>query len=87
MGNASFLLDQGYEVYGTKISQEIVDIAQDRLNKLAETKNISRPIIKMERNSSLPFDDMFANGILACHVCYYCDEGETILIKIGLDID
>ncbi|MEM5770044.1 MAG: methyltransferase domain-containing protein, partial [Bacillota bacterium] len=30
------------------------------------------------RNSGIPFEDGYFDYILACHCCYYCDEGETL---------
>lgn len=76
--NTLFLMEQGYEVYGTEISQEIVDIAQNRLDVLADYRGLDKAVLNVGRNSELPYDDEFADAILACHVCYYCDEGQTI---------
>ena len=71
--NTLFLCEQQYEVYGTEITQEIVDIAKDRIQK-----NGYSPDLRVGRNSNLPFEDNELDYALACHVCYYCDEGQTM---------
>jgi len=76
--NTLFLMEQGYEVYATEISQQIVDAAQWRLNVLADNTGLNKANVRIVRNSCLLFEKEFADGILACYVCYYCDNGETI---------
>lgn len=76
--NTLFLMEQGYEVYGTEISQKIVDVTQKRLDVLTEKVKNMGGGISVGRNSNLPYVDAFADAILACHVCYYCDKGEGI---------
>ena len=34
--------------------------------------------LRVGRNSSIPFADGHFDYILACHSCYYCDEGQTL---------
>ena len=76
--NTLFLMEQGYNVYGTEISEEIVKIAKKRMTELALRRGLREPQLFVGRNSKLPFDDGIADGLLASHVCYYCDEGENI---------
>lgn len=70
--NTAFLCDQGYAVSGTEITQGIVDQTRDRLLKLGHTADL-----RVGRNSHIPFEDGYFDCILACHSCYYCDEGES----------
>tara|TARA_B110001452_G_C15089675_1_gene380195 strand:- start:25 stop:711 length:687 start_codon:yes stop_codon:yes gene_type:complete len=71
--NTKFLCELGLKVYGVEISESIIDQTRKRLNNLGH-----KPILNQERNSSMPFKDEMFDYILACHCCYYCDEGETI---------
>lgn len=73
--NSVFLCEQGYDVYATEITQEICEQTQERVFKNCNSKID----IKVGKNSSLPYDDSFFDCILACHSCYYCEEGETII--------
>jgi ubiquinone/menaquinone biosynthesis C-methylase UbiE len=70
--NTVFLCDQGYAVSGIEITQGIVDQTHERLEKLGQTADL-----RVGRNSNIPFDDEYFDCILACHCCYYCDEGES----------
>lgn len=72
--NTTFLCDQGYVVSGIEITQGIVNQTQERLKKLGQTAEL-----RVGRNSSIPFDNEYFDYILACHCCYYCDEGQTLL--------
>ncbi|PKO60598.1 MAG: hypothetical protein CVU24_12310 [Betaproteobacteria bacterium HGW-Betaproteobacteria-18] len=70
--NTVFLCDQGLAVSGIEITQGIVDQTNDRLQKLGYEADL-----RVGRNSSIPFDDQYFDYILACHCCYYCDEGDS----------
>jgi ubiquinone/menaquinone biosynthesis C-methylase UbiE len=72
--NTAFLCDQGYAVSGIEITQGIVNQTLERLKKLGQTAEL-----RVGRNSSIPFDSEYFDYILACHSCYYCDEGQTLL--------
>jgi ubiquinone/menaquinone biosynthesis C-methylase UbiE len=72
--NTAFLCDCGLNVSGIEITQGIVDQTRSRMAKLGHT-----PDLRVGRNSSMPFDDGKFDYILACHCCYYCDEGQTLL--------
>jgi SAM-dependent methyltransferase len=70
--NTAFLCDQGYRVSGTEITADIVQQARSRLTELGHTADL-----RVGRNSALPFEASAFDCILACHCCYYCDEGES----------
>lgn len=70
--NTVFLCDQGYEVSGIEITEGIVRQTGERLAKLGHKADL-----RVGRNSHMPFDDGYFDHVLACHCCYYCDEGET----------
>ena len=71
--NTAFLCDCGLTVSGIEITRGIVDQTRVRLAKLGH-----RPDLRVGRNSSMPFADAQFDYILACHSCYYCDEGESL---------
>ncbi len=70
--NTAFLCEQKLAVSGIEITQGIVDQTASRLAQLGHSANL-----KVGRNSSIPFESGEFHYILACHCCYYCDEGET----------
>jgi SAM-dependent methyltransferase len=72
--NTAFLCDCGLDVSGIEITQGIVDQTRSRLTKLGHD-----PDLRVGRNSSICFEEGKFDYILACHCCYYCDEGETLL--------
>lgn len=75
--NTVFLCDQSLDVSGIEISPEIVNMAKERLKKLGHFADL-----RVGRNSKIPYDNEKFDYILACHSCYYCDEGETIADNI-----
>ena len=70
--NTILLCDQGLAVSGTEITQGIVDQTKGRLQQLGYDADL-----RVGRNSSIPFEDGYFDYILACHCCYYCDEGDV----------
>ncbi len=60
------------DVCGIEITNEIVDQTRRRLAEYG-----CMPDLKVGRNSSIPYEDGKFDYILACHCCYYCDEGES----------
>ncbi|EHP40430.1 methyltransferase [Cupriavidus basilensis OR16] len=70
--NTAFLCDQGFAVSGIEITQGIVDQTCERLETLGHAADL-----RVGRNSDIPFDNEYFDYILACHCCYYCDEGES----------
>lgn len=75
--NAAFLADCGLLVSGIEITQGIVDQTHLRLSKLGHNLDL-----RVGRNSNIPFEDEEFDYILACHSCYYCDEGQTLLANL-----
>lgn len=73
--NTLFLMEQEYDVYGTEITQPIVDAAQTRLDLLAGERKLSKAKILLGRNNNLPYSDQFADCLLACYCAYYLDQG------------
>lgn len=70
--NTVFLCEQGYAVSGIEITEGIVRQTSERLTKLGHKADL-----RVGRNSSIPFYDNYFDHVLACHCCYYCDEGES----------
>lgn len=71
--NTVFLCEQGFDVSGIEITQGIVEQTTARLNQLGYAADL-----RVGRNSSIPFEEQYFDSILACHCCYYCDDGETL---------
>lgn len=70
--NTTFLCECGYDVSGVEITQGIVDQTTARLNDLGLHADL-----RVGRNTIIPFDQSYFDAILACHCCYYCDDGES----------
>ncbi|WP_084632644.1 class I SAM-dependent methyltransferase [Pleomorphomonas oryzae] len=70
--NTVFLCDQGYAVSGIEITEGIVQQTAQRLARLGHQADL-----RVGRNSRMPFDSNYFDYVLACHCCYYCDEGEA----------
>ena len=52
--NTVFLCENGFEVFGTEITQKITNQTEKRINSLG-----FNPTLKVGRNSSIPFNDNF----------------------------
>ncbi len=72
--NTAFLCQQGYDVSGIEITEGIVRQTNQRLDNLGLHADL-----RVGRNSKIPFNNDYFDYILACHCCYYCDEGETFI--------
>jgi SAM-dependent methyltransferase len=70
--NTAFLCGLGHQVSGVELTQGIVEQTRNRLTALGLSADL-----RVGRNSALPFEDASFETILACHSCYYCDEGES----------
>lgn len=70
--NFPLLHNLSFEIYGTEISDKIIDLAEKKLAHLGISA-----VLKLGANASTPFDDDFFDYILACHSCYYIDHGTT----------
>lgn len=73
--NTVFLCEQGYDVTGVEITEEICSQTAERMKALGH----SNFHFTVGRNSSLPFENETFEYILASHACYYLDEGESFL--------
>jgi SAM-dependent methyltransferase len=71
--NTAFLCDQGYAVSGIEITDGIVKQTGERMVKLGHQADL-----RVGRNSNMPFHSGYFDYVLACHCCYYCDEGENL---------
>ena len=71
--NTFFLCEQGWTVSGVEITEGIVEQLRPRLSAVELKADL-----RVGRNSSLPFEDSTFDCLLACHSCYYCDEGQTL---------
>lgn len=79
--NTFFLVEQGFDVYATEITKEIVDLVEARAQQAGMSVDF-----RVGKNSSLPFDNEFFDCVLACHSCYYIDKGGNFdmnLAEIG----
>ena len=70
--NMPLLNNCGFRVYGIEISQEIIDIAKDKLQRLQISATL-----EIGSNANIPFQNEFFDYLLACHSCYYVDEGSS----------
>jgi SAM-dependent methyltransferase len=70
--NTAFLCEQGFNVSGIEITEEIVKLAVDRLNELGLTADL-----RVGRNSQIPFDNSHFDYALACNACYYTDHSDS----------
>ena len=76
--NTVLLADAGLDVSGIEITQGIVDQTQARLKELSYNVDL-----RVGRNSSIPYGNSFFDYILACHCCYYCDDGDVFLDNLN----
>ena len=68
--NVPLLHNLGMIVYGVEISHEICRETRESLLRLGFDFEA-----RTGRNCSIPFDASFFDVVLACHACYYVDEG------------
>ncbi|RAP37470.1 hypothetical protein B1207_04665 [Legionella quinlivanii] len=76
--NTAFLCDLGLEVSGIEITAGIVNQTRQTLLKSGYA-----PDLRVGRNGSIPFEDETFDYILACHCCYYCDDGQTLFDNLN----
>src|SRR5882672_7167360 len=70
--NMPLLRNCGFDLHGVEISDEIIALGRERLAAL----DISATL-KKGTNNAIPFGDGFFDHVLACHSCYYVDEGSS----------
>jgi SAM-dependent methyltransferase len=67
------LLDNcGFDIHGVEISDDILALAREKLQGL----NIAAAL-ERGTNTSIPFADKYFDYVLACHSCYYVDQGSS----------
>ena len=70
--NLVFLNECGFKLYGTEITQEIVNKIKKNLLKLK-----MKPILKVGTNSEIKFNDKFFDYLLSWNAVYYMGNNET----------
>lgn len=70
--NMPLLANLGFDVHGVEISEEICELARERMAKLGVEAEL-----RVGTNSAVPYPDGFFDFLLACHACYYVEPGET----------
>ena len=71
----------GFKIFGVEISEEINQLARERLENLGIDAEL-----KIGQNNSIPYNDKVFDFIVACHSCYYVNEGSSFnenLIEIS----
>lgn len=72
-GRNMMLLHQcGFDVYGTEITQKIVDKTSSSLSNL----NVNSDV-RVGTNAHIPFDDDFFDFVLSWNACYYMGDGRN----------
>jgi SAM-dependent methyltransferase len=70
--NMPLLHDLGFEIYGIEISDQICRLTRERMDRLGVPVRLATG-----NNSHIPFNTEAFDFILACHACYYVNEGES----------
>ena len=65
-------LFEALKIFGVEISEEINQLARERLENLGIDAEL-----KVGQNNCIPYRDQFFDFIVACHSCYYVNEGST----------
>jgi len=71
--NLLFLCEQGYNAFATEATQQMCDSTKQRMKQFGYS-----PEILTGKNHDLPFEDGFADYILAAYCIHFCDEGTTM---------
>jgi SAM-dependent methyltransferase len=70
--NMPLLADCGFEISGVEVSEEVVRLGYERLAQMEISADL-----RLGRNASLPFAGGTFQYVLACHSCYYVEDGTT----------
>ena len=70
--NFPLLQRLGFETHGVEISDAIVQSTKCRVEQHGLT-----PMLGVGTNANLPFTDEYFDFVLACHSCYYVEEGTS----------
>lgn len=68
--NWPLLRNIGFDVHGVEITEDVVRLGEERAASLG-----MEATLRVGTNSAIPFADGTFDYILACHSCYYIDEG------------
>jgi SAM-dependent methyltransferase len=68
-----FLHSLGFEVYGTEITEDIVEKVKGNLSKWSISGDV-----RVGTNDNLPFKDNFFDYMLSWNVCYYMRETKNL---------
>jgi ubiquinone/menaquinone biosynthesis C-methylase UbiE len=70
--NMHLLNNLGFKICGVEIHEEICASIQDKLSRLGIKADL-----KVGSNAKIPFESDLFHYVLACHSCYYIEEGTT----------
>ena len=70
--NMPLLKNLGFVIYGVEIDENITRAADDRLSRIGIDADL-----RVGANSRIPFENHFFEHVLACHSCYYVEDGTT----------
>ena len=70
--NMPLLRNLGFQIYGVEIHENILQTVRERLPNIGVSAELA-----VGSNVSIPFEDDFFDYILACHSCYYVEDGTT----------
>lgn len=76
--NMPLLANLGMEVHGVEISGAICEAGKARLAALGHAIET-----RVGRNNAIPYEARFFDHLLACHACYYVDQGSTFSDNLG----
>lgn len=70
--NFPLLHNLNFEIFGIEISDSIISLTKDRMNRLGISV-----VLKTGSNSAIPFEDNFFDYLLACYSSYYVDNNTS----------
>lgn len=70
--NMPLLHNLGFRIHGVEIDEEIARVTQARITGLG-----IQAVLKTGSNTRIPFESDFFHYVLACHSCYYVEDGTT----------
>ncbi len=76
--NMPLLCNLGMQVHGVEISEEICKSGAERLAALGHQVET-----RVGRNHQIPYPAGYFDHILACHACYYVDQGTTFADNVA----
>ena len=70
--NMPLLKNCNFQIHGVEISDEIIQMANEKLTQLEILAELKRGA-----NAAIPYENEYFDYLLACHSCYYVDKGTT----------